>query len=87
MNQKAAWLYDRGEKAGAEANMAKYLAAEVAFRACDRAMQTLGGYGYAAENHIERLWRDVRLFRLAPVSQEMILNYVGQHLLDMPRSY
>ncbi|MFQ5879703.1 MAG: acyl-CoA dehydrogenase family protein [Dehalococcoidia bacterium] len=87
MNQKAAWLYDRGENAGAEANMAKYLAAEVAFRACDRAMQTLGGYGYAAEYHLERLWRDVRLFRLAPVTQEMILNYIGRHVLGMPRSY
>lgn len=87
MTYKAAWLYDRGENAGAEVNMAKYLAAEVAFRACDRAMQTLGGYGYAAEYHIERLWRDVRLFRLAPVAQEMILNYIGQHVLGMPRSY
>lgn len=87
MNYKAAWRYDRGENPGAEANMAKYLAAEAAFGACDRAMQTLGGYGYAAEYHVERLWRDVRLFRLAPVSQEMILNYVGQRLLGLPRSY
>jgi len=87
MNYKAAWLYDRGENAGSEANMAKYLAAEVAFRACDQAMQTLGGYGFAVESDIERLWRDVRLARLAPVTQEMILNYVGQHVLKLPRSY
>lgn len=87
MNQKAAWLYDRGENTGAEANMAKYFAADVAFRACDRAIQTLGGYGYSAEYHLERLWRDVRLFRLAPVTQEMILNYVGQRVLGLPRSY
>ena len=87
MNYKAAWLHDRGENAGAEANMAKYLAAEAAFRACDQAMQTMGGYGYGVEYHIERLWRDVRLFRIAPVSQEMILSYIGQHVLRMPRTY
>ncbi len=87
MNYKAAWLYDRGESAGAEANMAKFLAAEVAFRACDQAMQTLGGYGFAVDSDVERLWRDVRLARIAPVTQEMILNYIGQHVLGMPRSY
>lgn len=87
MNQKAAWKYDKGENAGAEANMAKYFAAEAAFRACDRAIQTMGGYGFSAESHLERLWRDVRLFRLAPVTQEMILNFVGQRVLGMPRSY
>ncbi len=87
MNYKAAWLQDRGENAGAEANMAKYLAAEAAFRACDQAMQTMGGYGYGVEYHVERLWRDVRLFRIAPVSQEMILSYIGQHVMRMPRTY
>ena len=87
LNYKAASLYDSDQNAGAEANMAKYLAAETAFAACDRAIQTMGGYGYAVDSDLERLLRDVRLFRLAPVSQEMILNYIGQHILGMPRSY
>jgi acyl-CoA dehydrogenase len=87
LTYKAAWQYDHGEDAGAAANMAKYLAAEVACLACDRAIQTMGGYGYAVESDLERLWRDARLFRIAPVSQEMILNYVGQHVMGMPRSY
>ena len=55
--------------------------------ATDRAMQTLGGMGYAKESDVERLWRDARLFRIAPVSEEMVLNYVAQHDLGMPRSY
>ncbi|MDH3282208.1 MAG: acyl-CoA/acyl-ACP dehydrogenase, partial [Gammaproteobacteria bacterium] len=55
--------------------------------ATDRAMQTLGGMGYSKEFHVERLWRDARLFRIAPVSEEMVLNYVAQHDLGMPRSY
>lgn len=87
MNYKAAWLFDRHLPCATEANMAKLIAAEAAFSACDQAMQTLGGYGFSTEYHIERLWRDVRLFRLAPVSQEMILNYVAQHVLGLPRSY
>ena len=57
------------------------------FDACDRAMQTLGGYGYSQEYHVERLWRDVRLFRLAPLAQELILGFVGQHVLGMPKTY
>ncbi|GAC1623912.1 MAG: acyl-CoA dehydrogenase family protein [Ktedonobacteraceae bacterium] len=87
MNYKAAWLFDHHMPCAAEANMAKLVAAEAAFSACDQAMQTLGGYGFSTEYHIERLWRDVRLFRLAPISQEMILNFVGQHVLGLPRSY
>lgn len=87
LTYKAACVYDSGDSNGADANMAKYLAAEVAFDACDRALQTLGGYGFSREYHIERLWRDVRLFRLAPVAQELILAYVGQHVLGLPRSY
>ena len=67
--------------------MAFHLAADVGFFACDQAIQTLGGYGYAVDSDLERLWRDVRLQRLAPISQQMILNYVGQHVLGMPRSY
>ena len=87
LTYKAAWQYDHGQSHGGEANMAKYLAAEAGFAACDRAMQTLGGYGFATDYHIERLWRDVRLFRLAPVAQELILGHVGQHVLGLPRSY
>jgi acyl-CoA dehydrogenase len=84
---KAAWRYDRGEPCGAEANAAKYLAAEAGFEACDAAVQTLGGFGYAKEFHVERLWREIRLYRIAPISQEMALNYLSQHVLGLPRSY
>ena len=84
---KAAWRYDRGEPCGAEANAAKYLGAEAGFEACDAALQTLGGFGYAKEYHVERLWREVRLYRIAPISQEMVLNYLSQHVLGLPRSY
>ncbi|CAN7347938.1 acyl-CoA/acyl-ACP dehydrogenase [Bosea sp. LjRoot9] len=87
MNHKAATLHDRGQPYGSEANMAKYLAGHAAGLATDRAIQTLGGMGYSKEYHAERLWRDARLFRVAPVSEEMILNYVAQHDLGMPRSY
>jgi acyl-CoA dehydrogenase len=84
---KAAWLYDRGQPCGPETNAAKYLAAEAGFEACDAALQTLGGFGYAKEYHVERLWREVRLYRLAPISQEMALNYLSQHVLGLPKSY
>jgi acyl-CoA dehydrogenase len=85
--QRAAWIYDNGESAGAAANIAKYMAAETVFKACDRALQTLGGYGYAKEYHIERYWREARLLKIAPVSQQMILNYIGEHVLKLPKSY
>ena len=87
MVRKASWLYDRGEPCGAEANMAKYLASEWGFEAADRALQTLGGFGYAREFDVERYWREVRVMRIAPVTQEMVLNYLGQHELGLPRSY
>jgi acyl-CoA dehydrogenase len=87
MNYKAATLYDQGKPYGSEANMAKWMAGQAAWHATDRAIQTLGGMGYAKEYHVERLWRDARLFRFAPVSEEMVLNYVAQHDLGMPRSY
>ncbi len=87
MNHKAAALYDQGKPYSSEANMAKWLAGKAAGLATDRAIQTLGGMGYSKEYHVERLWRDARLFRVAPVSEEMILNYVVQHDLGMPRSY
>ncbi len=69
------------------ANMAKLRAADAAFRACDRALQTFGGFGYAREYDVERYWREARLMRLAPISQEMALNYVAEHVLGLPRSY
>ena len=87
MNYKAAALHDMGKPYGSEANMAKYLAGHAAGHATDRAMQTMGGMGYSKEYHVERLWRDARLFRIAPISEEMVLNFVAQHDLGMPRSY
>jgi acyl-CoA dehydrogenase len=87
MVRKAAWLIDAGQPCGAEANMAKWLAADAAFEAADQAMQTHGGFGYAREYHVERYWREARLMRIAPISQEMILNYVTEHVLGLPRSY
>ncbi|PLR78767.1 acyl-CoA dehydrogenase [Bacillus sp. V3-13] len=87
MNYKAAWLYDQSLPNGSEANTAKLIAGHAAFDVCDRAMQIMGGYGYAREYHIERIWRDVRLFKIAPVSEEMILNFIATHNLGLPRSY
>ncbi len=84
---KAAWLYDRGQPCGQEANAAKLVAADAGFDACDAALQAHGGYGYAKEYHVERLWREVRLAKIAPVSQEMVLNYLSTHVLGLPRSY
>ena len=87
MIRKASWLIDQGQPCGAEANMAKWLAADAGFAAADQAVQTHGGFGYAREYHVERYWREARIMRLAPISQEMILNYVTEHVLELPRSY
>lgn len=87
MARNAAWRYDNGMDCGREANMAKYLCADAGFQAADQAVQTLGGMGYAREYHVERYFRESRLLRLAPVSQEMVLNYVSQHVMGLPRSY
>ena len=87
MIRKASWLLDNGRPCGAEANMAKWLAADACFQAADQAVQTHGGFGYAREFHVERYWREARLQRLAPISQEMVLNYVTEHVLGLPRSY
>jgi alkylation response protein AidB-like acyl-CoA dehydrogenase len=84
---KAAWLYDRGQPCGAEANAAKLLGGDAGFKACDQAVQTLGGFGYAKEFHVERMWREVRLFRIAPITQEMVLNYLAERVLGLPKSY
>lgn len=83
----AAERFDRNEPCGKEAAAAKFLGAEAGFEACDRALSTHGGYGYAKEYHVERLWREVRLLRTAPFSQEMVLNYISSQALGLPRSY
>lgn len=85
--QKAAWLIDNGLPHATEANEAKFLAAEAAFHAADVAISVHGGYGYAREYHVERYFREARLMRIAPISQEMVLNYVAEHVLGLPRSY
>ena len=84
---KAAALYDAGEPCGAEANAAKYLGGEAGYRACERAVMTHGGMGYAKEYHVERYLRESFVARIAPVSREMILNYIGEKVLDLPKSY
>ncbi|WP_040872323.1 acyl-CoA dehydrogenase family protein [Nocardia exalbida] len=87
MLRKATWRYDNGKSCGREANTAKYLCADAGFTAADRALQTHGGMGYAEEYHVSRYFREARVMRIAPVSQEMILNYLGSHALGLPRSY
>jgi acyl-CoA dehydrogenase len=87
MLRKATWLYDQGLPCGREANTAKYLCADAGFDAADRALQTHGGMGYSEEYHVARYFREARLTRIAPISQEMVLNYLGSHVLGLPRSY
>jgi len=87
MIAEAARRIDAGEVCGEEANLAKYLAAEAGFFAADRAVQTFGGFGYATEYHVERYFRESRLPRLAPISQELVLAYVAEHVLGLPRGY
>ena len=87
MIRKASWLIDNGQPCGAEANMAKWLAADAGFFAADRAVQTHGGFGYATEYHVERYWREARLMKIAPISQEMVQNFVSEHVLELPKSY
>lgn len=85
--REAAWRYDQGRHCGREANMAKWLCADAGFQAADQAIQTHGGMGYAREYHVERYFREARILRLAPVSQEMVLNYTATHVLGLPKSY
>jgi acyl-CoA dehydrogenase len=87
MVAKAAALFDSGEKCGAEANMAKMLAADASKEAADVCIQTHGGYGFAEEYDIERKFRETRLYQVAPVSTNLILSYVGTHVLGMPKSF
>lgn len=84
---QAAWLYDNGMPCGAQANGAKYFGAEAGFKACQQAVLTHGGMGYAKEYHVERLMREAMLPRLAPVSQNMVLNFISTNVLGLPRSY
>jgi acyl-CoA dehydrogenase len=87
MCMKAASLFDAGEPCGAEANAAKYLSSEAGFTACERAVMTHGGMGYAKEFHVERLMREVMINRIAPVSQQMVLNFISERVLGLPKSY
>jgi len=87
LNYEAAWLYDKGKSCGAEANMAKVAAVEAGTEAVYHAMQAFGGYGYAVEYDVERWWREVNLIRLAPVTQQMALAFIGEHVLGLPKSY
>jgi acyl-CoA dehydrogenase len=87
MRNKAASLYDAGQPCGREASMCKYLASEAGWEAAEAAMTTFGGYGVATEYHIERKWKEARLFRTAPISNNLVLAQVAQHMLGMPRSY
>ena len=87
MRYRACQLYDANQPCGAEANMAKMLAADASWEAANACLQTHGGFGFAAEYDIERKFRETRLYQVAPISTNMILSYVGEHVLGMPRSY
>src|SRR6185437_11617093 len=85
--QHAASLYDAGEPCGAEANAAKYLAAEACWKACETAVMTHGGFGYAQEYHVERYLREAQIARIAPVSPQLVLSYIAERVLGLPKSY
>lgn len=87
MVDKAARMFDAGQACGAEANMAKMLASESSWRAGDVCMQTHGGFAFAKEYHIERKFRETRLYQIAPISTNLILSFIGEHVLDLPRSF
>lgn len=87
MATKAAELYDRGESCGLEANAAKYLAGEAGYRACETAVLTLGGNGFAKEFDVERYLRDIMVARIAPITSQLIASYVAERALGLPKSY
>lgn len=87
MCRRAAALFDAGVDCGEDANIAKLVASEAAFKAADVAMQTLGGFSYATEYEVERKWRETRIYQIAPISTNMILSYIGQHVLGLERSF
>ena len=87
LRYQAAWLYDRGEKCGAEANMVKLLASEASWAAANACLDTYGGNGFAAEHDVERKFRETRLFQVAPINNNLVLAYIAHHILGMPKSY
>ena len=87
MCRKAAALFDAHQECAQAANIAKLVASEAAFKAADVAMQTLGGFSYAKEYELERKWRETRLYQIAPISTNMILSYIAQHVLGLERSF
>ena len=87
MVMNAAWRYDQGLSCGAEANAAKYLAGEAGFKACEQAVLTHGGFGYAKEYHVERYFREAMLLRIAPISTQLIMCYIAEKVLGLPKSY
>jgi acyl-CoA dehydrogenase len=87
MIMRAAYLYDTGQSCGAEANAGKFLGARAAFDACTRAVMTHGGMGYSTEYQVERLFRESILLRIAPVTEQLILSFIGEKVLGLPKSY
>jgi acyl-CoA dehydrogenase len=87
MVAKAAALFDAGQPCGPEANMAKLLAADASWQAADMCLQTHGGFGFAEEYDVERKFRETRLYQIAPISTNLILSYIGEHVLGLPRSF
>ena len=87
MVHRAVEIYEAGENCGAEANMAKMLAADASWAAAEACVQTFGGFGFAAEYDVERKFRETRLYQVAPISTNLILSYIAEHVLGLPRSY
>jgi acyl-CoA dehydrogenase len=87
MRFRACELFDANAPCGAEANMAKYLAAKASWEAANVCLQTFGGFGFACEYDVERKFRETRLYQVAPISTNLILSYVAEHILDLPRSF
>jgi len=87
MVEKASSLFDRNEPCGAEANLAKLLAADASWEAANVAVQTFGGYGFDAGYDVERKFRETRLYQVAPISTNLILSYLAEHVLGLPRSF
>ena len=84
---QAVELFDQGENPGEEANLAKLLCSEASWEAAETCMQTFGGFGFAEEYDVERKYREARLYQVAPISTNLILSYLSEHVLDLPRSY
>ena len=87
MVMKGAWLYDSHQPCGAEANTAKFLGARAGYEACLQSVLTHGGFGYAKEYHVERLLREVTVTRIAPITEQLILSFIAEKVLDLPKSY